>query len=82
MSTENDKDRERMRLYVPERHGWIDRLIEETEDRITNTKAFLDRIQAGEERTQQYIKEHLAKLEGDLRRLERQRREPDNDETD
>jgi hypothetical protein len=64
-----------MGVFIPDRDKWVDRLIEETEFQITNTRAFLERIHDSEEKTRKYIEELTNHLENDLRRLERERSE-------
>jgi hypothetical protein len=73
MSTQNHQNRDRMRLFVPDRSKDMDRLIEETERQIANTKTFLDHLHQGEEKTRQYVEEVKATFENDLRRFERNR---------
>ncbi len=73
MTRENIKDRYRMRLLTPRRSPEIDNLVEETKERLENARAFLDRIEDGQERTRRYLEEFAATLENDLRRLEKNR---------
>ena len=78
MSTENHQNKDRMRLFAPDRGQHVDRLIEETERQITNTKLFLDRLHQGEEKTRRYVEEVKTTFENDLRRFQRSRGENDN----
>ena len=75
MSTENKKHSDRMRMMAPARSESADHLIEDMEDRIANTEAFLGGVRTGEEDARRYIEEMLTALQNDLRRLERSRRE-------
>lgn len=68
-------DGDKMGLFAPDGSPRADRLIEETEHAIRNTRAFLEKIQKGEEATRRYVENITAHLESDLRRLERERRE-------
>ena len=58
----------------------IERLIEETRQMLENTRAFLEHIRESEEASSRYVQELKAKLENDLRRLERSRREREEPE--
>ena len=73
MSTENHQNKGRMRLIVPDRSESVDRLIEEAERQIANTKLFLERLNQGEEKTRRYVEELRATFENDLRRFRRSR---------
>ncbi len=75
MSTENNSDKERMGVFTPDGSPKIERLIEETERAISNTRSFLDKLHESEEKTRQYVQTLTNSLENDLRRLERDRRE-------
>ena len=75
MSTENHQNQDRMRLFTPDRSEGLDRLIEETEQQIANTRLFLERLNHSEERTRRYVDELKASFENDLRRFQRDRRE-------
>jgi len=78
MSTENHHNKDRMRRFAPDRSEDIDRLIEETERQIANTKTFLECLHHGEEKTRRYIEEVKTTFENDLRRFERNREKPNN----
>ena len=80
MSTENHSDKERMGVFTPDGSPKIERLIEETERAITNTRSFLDKLHESEEKTREYVQTLTASLENDLRRLERDRREREQQE--
>ena len=75
MSTSNENDRRRTKLFTPKSNPQTDRLIEETEQLLINTRRFLEHLQAGEEATRKYVEGLKTTLENDLRRLERDRRE-------
>ena len=73
MATENHQNKDRMRMFAPNRSEDIERLIEETERQISNTKKFLECLHHGEEKTRRYIEEVKTTFEKDLRRFERNR---------
>ena len=75
MSTENQTDNDRMGLFAPDGSPKIDRLIEDTERAIANTRSFLEKLHENEEKTRKYVETLTNSLENDLRRLVRDRRE-------
>ncbi len=75
MTTSNKNDPDRSGLFAPEGSPKKDRLIEETEQLLVNTRKFLEHLQAGEEDTRRYVEGLKETLENDLRRLERDKRE-------
>jgi 5-bromo-4-chloroindolyl phosphate hydrolysis protein len=64
-----------MGLFAPDGSPKIDRLIEDTERAIANTRSFLEKIHESEDETRKYLETLTNSLENDLRRLERDRRE-------
>jgi len=60
-----------MGRFAPGRGADLDRRIRETEERVINTRAFLERVAASEEATRKRIAEVLQALERDLERLRR-----------
>ena len=64
-----------MGVFSPDGSPKIDRLIEETERAITNTRSFLEKLHENEEKTREYVQTLTNSLENDLRRLARDRRE-------
>lgn len=77
MSAENNRDRDKMRLFVQGRDSRIDDLIDETELQLANTRLFLDRIATSENQTREHIKHYKDSLQRDLDRLRRERRNAD-----
>lgn len=75
MTARNEKDRDRSKVFAPGGSPKADRLIEETEQLLTNTRRFLEHLQAGEDATRKYVEGLKETLENDLRRLERDKRE-------
>jgi hypothetical protein len=69
MSTQNDRDTDKMRLYVQGRSPSIDQRIEETETHLIHTREFLDRIAQSEHRTREHIARMLHHLERELQSL-------------
>lgn len=80
MSNENQNDQDKMGVFTPNGSPQIERLIEETERAITNTRSFLEKLHDSEDKTRQYVETLTASLENDLRRLERDRREREGQE--
>ena len=64
-----------MGVFTPDGSPKFERLIEETERAIANTRSFLDKLHESEEKTRLYVETLTSSLENDLRRLERDRRE-------
>ena len=64
-----------MGVFAPDGSPQIDRMIEDTEQAIANTRSFLDKLHDSEAATRQYVENLTSTLENDLRRLERDRRE-------
>ena len=73
MTSRNEKDRGRSKLFVPDGSAETDRLIEETQQLLVNTKIFLERLQESEDATRKYVENLRETLENDLRRLKRKR---------
>ena len=71
MSDENESNRDLMGLFAPRRGPDLDQRIRETEERLTNTRTFLERVAASEAATRERIAEVLRGLELDLERLRR-----------
>jgi hypothetical protein len=71
MSDENEIRRDLMGLFAPGRGPDLDARIRETEERLDNTRAFLERIAASEAATRERIADVLRGLEQDLERLRR-----------
>jgi hypothetical protein len=72
MFTEYDRDRDGMHLLVQGRSPDVDPRIEEAEQRLANTLAFLDRIAEGEHRTREHAANMLHHIERELRALRSQ----------
>lgn len=62
-----------MGLPLPSIDNDLDKLIEETEASVLNTRNFLDRIQLSEVENKRYIQQITDNLEGSLKNLKRKR---------
>ena len=75
MTSSNEKDRDRSKVFEHGGSPKTDRLIEETERLLINTRIFLEHLEQSEEATRRYVEGLKTTLENDLRRLERDRRD-------
>jgi len=73
MSSQNKKDQQRMGVLVPDGSPDTERQIEETQALLRDTRALLDKITHGNDKTRRHIEELKESLEDDLRRLESER---------
>lgn len=74
MSTENEKEREKMRLFVQGRSDDIDRRLTETMERLENSRRFLENLIEGEKRTRKYVTDVVESLEIQIDRLNREQK--------
>ena len=69
MSSENQRDRDKIDLNVQGRSPDNDHRIAEAEAQLINTRAFLERIAEGDERTHKHIADMLHHIERQLQNL-------------
>ena len=75
MLSENKKDQEEMGVSIQSGNPETERQIEETKVLLRDTRALLDQIADGEDKTRRHIEELKDSLEEDLRRLKADDRE-------
>ena len=69
-----------MGLFVPDGSPETERQIEETKVLVRDTRALLDHIADGEDKTRHHIEELKRSLDEDLRRLKGERRDSERKE--
>lgn len=79
MTTENDRDRDKIGLCVQGHSEGIERLVNDTEEAIVNTRHFLDQILASQEQSRRLVLESLRVLEDKRERLYAKRDEAEPD---
>ncbi len=72
MSTENKRDREKMRLLTQSRSEDIDRRIAETRERLEYSRRFFEGLSDSERPTRDYVTQLVSSLEQKIDRLSRE----------